>query len=883
MKTASGFMWRVVALVMFLLLGVYGARGVATSEGAPQVASSDMLAALNPSPPSSTLRLIFVHHSTGDGWLADGDGGLGLALRNNNYYVSDTNYCWGPGDVDVNDMDLGACSGTVPVPVGSHTDIGNWYNWFVGAHRDTYMTALYAEGGQHCECEYSRLDTAPGGPNRIVVFKSCFPNSGLGGSPDDPPTTGSNPLRGEGCCSENHAVANAKGIYNDLLTYFRTRQDKLFVVVTAPPLETGSTDAAQAANARALNRWLTEKWLNDYPYNNVVVFDFYTVLTSNGGSANTNDLGRSSGNHHRYRDGVVQHIVNQGGNVAAYAVGGDSHPTTAGNQKATGEFLDLLNIAVHCWLGDGGCPLLMGRDVAVSTPTPTITCACETPSPAPSLTVTPGATHSRTPTATRSSVATHTAIPTATPVTRTPTPTPTSLPDACTFHVAPTGDDGDAGSAAFPWGTLQHAADIAQPGDCVCVHTGTYTEEVTLYASGTAGAPITFTVAAGSAATIQGSLTVAPGTSHLNVAGFAVQGFTYWGVTLFGDNHHIRLAHLDVSGGEAGIRLTEGDSGDDPVHGPVSDISIEDSSIRDAMYTAVDCTPGPCDRTAFRRLNIYGSGITAGFGGDGLGLERGRDVVVEDCYIHDNGGDGIDLNSRDFAGMVPGIVVRRNRVVRNHLQGIKLWAGGRMENNVVWGQGINPVMVGAYTSTVEIVNNTLAYNMYDASYATRDYALVVGYPNDGFAPPVTLALVNNIFSQNTGPQVGSPTGIYLGPRVALTEHHNLYWSRDDGEIQADFVTEHDVWFTRAEITGGVWAATTAQGQGDLGADPLFVSGWGGVNVHLTSASPAINAGSPSAPPLDADGRPRDGRPDIGAYEYSGAGTLYLPLVLKRGM
>ena len=39
-------------------------------------------------------------------------------------------------------------------------------------------------------------ETSLGGENEIVLFKSCFPNSRLGGNPGDPPTTGANPLRG---------------------------------------------------------------------------------------------------------------------------------------------------------------------------------------------------------------------------------------------------------------------------------------------------------------------------------------------------------------------------------------------------------------------------------------------------------------------------------------------------------------------------------------------------------------------------------------------------------------------------------------------------------------------------------------------------------------
>ncbi len=438
----------------------------------------------------------------------------------------------------------------------------------------------------------------------------------------------------------------------------------------------------------------------------------------------------------------------------------------------------------------------------------------------------------------------------------------------CTHHVAVGGNDDNPGTAQAPWRTIQHAADLAQPGNTVCIHDGIYAEgQVNLSRSGTAAAPITLTSAPGETATLQGKLELSKGVSYISLGGFVVSGYDIWGVTLIGDNHHVRLSKLNVSGGEAGIRLTEGESDSPPGSGPVSDVIVEDSVVRDAAGTAVDCTPGPCDRVTFRRLEISGSGLAAGFGGDGLGLEKGRDVLVEDCYIHDNGGDGIDLNSRDKTGNVPGIVVRRNRVARNHLQGIKLWAGGRMENNLVWGQGLNPVVVGKYPGTVEIVNNIIAYNMWDDTFSERDYALVAAYPEDGFSPPVTLTLSNNIFAFNSGPQVGDPTGVYFGPGVKLTEHHNLYWSREDGEIQAEFVQGHDSWFTRAEITNGVWSEITGQGQGDQAADPLFVAGWPQVDLRSMTGSPIRRAGSASgAPSDDVEGQRRGAPPAVGAYE-----------------
>jgi hypothetical protein len=204
------------------------------------------------------------------------------------------------------------------------------------------ITALFQESGQNCS--YSRLAENPGGENEVVLFKSCFPNSALGGYPTDPiPAISDNPLRGQDAGSEAHTVANAQGIYLDLLRFFRTRPDKLFVVITAPPL----SDPSAAGNARELNRWLLYDWLQGYPLKNVFVFDFYNVLTSNGGDAQTTDMDRVEGNHHRLWNGQIQHQVETGDTLAYPS--GDDHPNPLGSRKATAEFLPLLNAAYHAW------------------------------------------------------------------------------------------------------------------------------------------------------------------------------------------------------------------------------------------------------------------------------------------------------------------------------------------------------------------------------------------------------------------------------------------------------------------------------------------------------------------------------------------------------
>jgi hypothetical protein len=447
----------------------------------------------------------------------------------------------------------------------------------------------------------------------------------------------------------------------------------------------------------------------------------------------------------------------------------------------------------------------------------------------------------------------------------------TSFAWSAEYHVSPSGSDSNPGTLSSPWLTVQHAADSVRAGDTVIIHAGTYAEGVVFKISGVDGAAIKFTAAQDETVSLEG-MEFAKGCAYIEIFDLRIKGQSIWKVWLRGDNHHIRLKGLTVTGGETGVRITWGDSGQPPIDGSVSDIVFEDSIIENPVYTAVDCTPGPGDRMTFRNLEIRGgsSGDEPSYAADGIAVERGESILVENCYIHDVRGDGIDLNSRDTEGNISGIVVRRNRIIRTYRSGIKLWSGGRIENNVVWGTGICPVVIGIYPGAYEAVNNTIAFNMWDPNFSDRDYSFVAGYPENGVSAEIDLLLSNNIFAFNTGPQVGTPTGIYLGEGVNLIqEGNNLFWSREDCEIEADFV-EGDADFARSEIGNGTWAAASGQGSGDVTSDPVFISGWPDVDLHLDGNSPAIDSGTlNNAPSVDCECmiRPAGNGCDIGAYEY----------------
>ncbi len=63
---------------------------------------------------------------------------------------------------------------------------------------------------------------------------------------------------------------------------------------------------------------------------------------------------------------------------------------------------------------------------------------------------------------------------------------------AATYHVAPNGSDKDAGDAAAPFRSIQHAAQIMEPGDTCKVHPGAYRGPIRPARSGTAAKPIRF-------------------------------------------------------------------------------------------------------------------------------------------------------------------------------------------------------------------------------------------------------------------------------------------------------------------------------------------------------------------------------------------------------
>jgi hypothetical protein len=167
--------------------------------------------------------------------------------------------------------------------------------------------------------------------NQIVVFKSCYTEArwvGEGGEPGS--ATG--PAR---------TLANYKAHMRAVLPELAKRPGVLFVYLTIPPLSphvakeplwkylmksalgrphNNERIAMQGAISRKAANWAKapDGWLAGYPHDNVVVFDYYDILTD--GSSNLSRF---------------------------VTADGDNHPTAAGNQRAARALVPLLNRAVH--------------------------------------------------------------------------------------------------------------------------------------------------------------------------------------------------------------------------------------------------------------------------------------------------------------------------------------------------------------------------------------------------------------------------------------------------------------------------------------------------------------------------------------------------------
>jgi len=150
--------WRWIMATSLLLaaLALLGADCRASLPNLPQASSGRQQEAAvladDPSPPAETVKLIFIHHSCGENWLNNATAAW-PGPHANNYFVSDTNYGWGPDGI--------ATIPTLPL-----------WAWFRGPSTPPTLPPFTPRVRSTLPIPaWPKI----GGENQVIMFKSCSP------------------------------------------------------------------------------------------------------------------------------------------------------------------------------------------------------------------------------------------------------------------------------------------------------------------------------------------------------------------------------------------------------------------------------------------------------------------------------------------------------------------------------------------------------------------------------------------------------------------------------------------------------------------------------------------------------------------------------------
>jgi hypothetical protein len=181
-------------------------------------------------------NVVFLHHSTGRGLILEGDVRRLLTERGYQFWDHDYNYI----GLTRPDGTATRASYRIPGNLGrGNTDVDGLADLFSQPVSDPPSSA------------FSRLLQ-----HEVIVVKSCFPNSAI---------------------QSDEMQTQFQAWYLGMRDVMDQHPDRVFIIVTSPPLHPELTNSEEARRARAVANWLkSDEFIAGHP--NLFVFDFFDLL-----------------------------------------------------------------------------------------------------------------------------------------------------------------------------------------------------------------------------------------------------------------------------------------------------------------------------------------------------------------------------------------------------------------------------------------------------------------------------------------------------------------------------------------------------------------------------------------------------------------------------
>jgi hypothetical protein len=418
-------------------------------------------------------------------------------------------------------------------------------------------------------------------------------------------------------------------------------------------------------------------------------------------------------------------------------------------------------------------------------------------------------------------------------------------PASGAYFVSTSGDDQNPGTWDEPWRTITKAANTVVAGDTVYIRGGTYSEQVTLTASGTEDERIVFSawqsedpVLDGTSVPITGDgggLFQVRNASHIVVTGLTVQnaGPSMNAVGILVDSSSAVTVsscrtYNTVSSGIAAWNCTV--------------ITIAGNDVELA------CNDGEQECITVAGTNVF----------------TVRDNIVHNGGPGSNGGEGIDIKDGSYLGSVyANVVYDMNRV------GIYVDSWNKPTSMIqVYGNNVYNCASDGYALAAEnggLLFDVSVYN--NVAYDNLGSGLVVaGWGEPGAAHPMEdMLIVNNTFFRNGTGTWGCGVSVENPEADYVTVRNNIVSENTTDQISTEaYGTGLVVDYNLIDGPTSVYGSNYQEG------DPMFSDTTCG-NFRLTAGSPAIDNGTADlAPSDDYDGvsRPQGAGWDIGAFEYT---------------